>query len=363
VRLFQSILSILPLAFSRVASSTDSIYGFDKGAFEPPSANRLGPHEDLEGKVASFLRMQEKNGVTAAVAIAYNGSRSSSRSKSMTILQRGFSMQNESSAKTTNTTKFDSQSSSFPAIFLQGTTQPSSPRLLRIRRTNSATKDELRGDNQDSQASRKHTQVQSSDKTTWPHTSWPSLIPLLNEEAGPIMSHSVNGDWHWSQADAETFFYSTSINSNMWFIVLIKDPEESQWSRRRPASILEEEVQHELLETVSSLRFCDIFKRAHVLEIRRGRVEHGSSFSTEAGGEMLLGTTGSGHSDFVELLQSFKEELGLRSPRNKDGFDLSHRFGMMSGRIGRSPRNPRLRGKSAASHHAFFLGEELMTAI
>lgn len=362
VRLFQSTLSILPMIFNQAVSSTNAIYGFDKSSFEHPSVNRLGPLEDLESKVGAILRMEEKNGVTAVVSIVWDGSRS--RNRSIATLQRGFSLQSEAIAKTiTASSTMESDSSSFPVLYLQGTTQPSSPRLLRIRRAGSMTKNGPTGEEKDAfNESKPVEDKRSPDNDRWPHTSWSSVVSLLADDEASI-GQFVSGTWDWSQADAETLFHSTPINRNMRFVVLIKATEESQWSRRRPTTVLDEEAQVELLEIINSLRFSDVLKRAHVLEIRRGRVERGSSFSTETGGEMLLGTSVGGHSNFVQLLQSFKEELGLRSPRNKESMDRSFRFGMMSGMIGRSPGNPRRTVKRDAGHHSFFLGNDLMTAI
>ncbi|KAG7366461.1 hypothetical protein IV203_029131 [Nitzschia inconspicua] len=361
MRLFQSVLSILPLVFSRVKTSTNALYGFDKQSFDSLSVSRLGPLQDLEAKIGSFLRMEEKNGVTTAVAIVFNGSRSTSRSKSIATLQRGYYLQNEGIAMTAPFSPLDFESSNFPAIYFHCTTQtPSSPRLLRIQRKNSSNKNELRVVEKEPQDLNLQVKEKLSEgNLDWPYTSWPRLVTMLTEESPPVER------WHWSQADNETFFHSTPINNNMWFVVLSKATKKSQRSRYRPTTNLEDEIQNELIEIVSSLRFCDILKRAHVLEIRRARVEHDSSFSTEAGKAMLLGASGGGHSDFVELLQSFKEELGLHTPRSKEAFERTHGFGMMSGRVWRSPRSAsqKVQADSDTGHHAFFLGEILMTAI
>jgi hypothetical protein len=353
---------MFPIIFNPIASYADSLYGFEKSSFEPPNGSPLGPSEDLEAKISAFLRIQEKDGLAQAVAIVFNGIRMSSRYKTMTVLQQGFSLYNDSTTKPKSSLLSESDVSTCHTIYFQESTQPSSPGLLRIRRTSSSTKDELRGEEKETDDSRKFPQNLQNISTVWPHTSWPNPVPLLTSER-IVDEHFMSDQWHWIHADAKTILHSTPINSNMWFVVMIKASDESQWSRRRPTKVLEKDVQEILVEIVGTLRYADLFKRASVLEIRRGTVDTGSSFSNEAGGRMLLGTGGGGHSNFMELLQSFKKELGLRYPRQREFIDLSYGFGIMSGRIGKTPNNVLRRFKPSLSHHAFFLGEELMNAI
>jgi hypothetical protein len=362
VKLFQSLLSILPLIFNRVTSSTDSLNGFEKSCFESSGDRPLGPSEDLEAKIGSFLRIQEKDGLAHAVAIVMNGSRISSRLKSMIVLQQGFSLYNDTTTKTRSSSLSELDFSTFPAIYFRESTQSSSPGLLRIRRTSSSTKDELRGEEKELADSAKCSQFLQNSSVVWPHNSWPNPVPFLTSE--PTSEEEfTNKKWHWIHADAKTLLYSTPINSNMWFVVMIKAADKNQSSHRRPTKVLEKDVQDELIEIVGTLRLSDVFKGAHVLEIRRGALESGSAFSNEAGRRMLLGTSGDGHNTFMELLQSFKDELGLRYPRQRELRDPSYGFDIISGRIGTTSSIRLRKTKSGSSHLAYFLGEELINSL
>ena len=138
----------------------------------------------------------------------------------------------------------------------------------------------------------------------------------------------------------------------MWFVVMIRSADDDR-TRRRLSTFMDKEVQDYINEIVSCLKFTEIFKRAHVLEIRRG--QSGSTFSAEA----LNGAQG----DFVDLLQSIKEELGLRSPRTRETLTASYGLRLMSGRIGKSPRQMKRTAGSLHSHYAFFLGTQLMNTV
>lgn len=358
LKLWQSLLSTLPVVFDRVESATKSLYGFDRSTFDVPSVNRIGPSEDLNAKVAEFLRLEEKTGVPFAVSVVFDATQSTTnRFTSLAALERGFSFRDEAPLKSNTSTTLDSQNAlaSFPALFMRGTVQTASPRLTGMRRNN-ARKNTASGGLLHEGISKKEPPEYSS----WPYTSWPNLIPLLRSQARST-GRLTEEHWEWFQADSETSFHGTPINNNMWFVVMTRAVDEGRWNRRRSSTMVEEELQDNLNEIVSCLKFTEIFKRAHVLEIRRGRVESGSSFSTESGGKMLLGS--GGHSDFVDLLQSFKEELGLRSPRTRETLTSSYGLRLRSGRFGRSPGNVNRRAGSQPSHHAFFLGGQLMNAI
>lgn len=361
MKLWQSLLSTLPVVFDKVESATRSLYGFDRTTFDVPSVNRIGPSEDVAAKIAEFLRLEEKTGVPFAVSVVFDATQSSSnRITSLATLERGFSLRDDTVSTLNGAATLESLNAlnTFPALFMRGTVQTASPRPTGMRR-NSARKDKTYGGLLQEPTSKKGPlRQQRPEYASWPYISWPNMIPLLRSQHRST-GRTMEEHWEWFQADTETSFHGTPINSSMWFVIMTRTFDEGRWNRRRSSTMVEEEVQDYLNEIVSCLKFTEIFKRAHVLEIRRGRVESGSSFSTESGGKMLLGSGG----DFVDLLQSFKEELGLRSPRTRETLSSSYGLHLRSGRFGRSPGNVNRRPGSQPSHHAFFLGGQLMNAI
>jgi hypothetical protein len=352
---------MLPLLFNRMTPSADSTYGFNKSSFETSIASPLGPSADVEAKIGAFRRILEKDGLVLAVAIVVNGSRISSRLKSSTVLQQGFSLYNDNTTKAKSILS-ETDSSTFPAIYFQESTPTSSPRLLRIRRTSNSSKDELQGEEKETTCSQKNSQNLQGSTTVWSHTSWPNPLPLLTSEK-KVEKEFKADNWQWIQADAQTLLHPAAINCNMWFVVMIKASDESQWSRCRRNKLLEKDAEDVFIEIVSTLRLSDVFKQAIALEIRHGSVRAGSSFNIEACRRMLLGTNSDGHSNFMELLRSFKEEIGLRHARQRELVDLSQSFGNRSGRVGRTLRNPLRNISSGLGHYAFFLGEELTNTV
>ena len=340
LKLWQSLLSILPVVFDRIDSSTKSMYGFDSSSLGVPSVNRVGPAEDLKTKIGEFLRLEEKMGMTLSVSIVFDATTAPSNTNhnfSAATFERGFTSRDDGSSKLTTSQDIFL---SFPSLYMRGNVHVASPRPSSIMRRNSARK----GYGSSEFQREEHPKVQNSpsqrpELSSWPYTSWPSLVSLLNSRP---RNSGLLGEEHseWLQADSDTSFYDSMINNHMFFVVMIRSTDD----RRRLSALIEQEVMEYVNEIVSCLTFTELFKREKVLEIRR---QSGSTFA-ETGGKMLS----RGHGDFVELLQSIKEELGLRSPRTRE----TH---LMSGRIGRI-------GKSAGSHqshHAFFLGGQLMNAI
>jgi hypothetical protein len=361
LKLWQSLLSILPIVFDKVQSSTKSLYGFDKSSFDVPSVNRIGPSEDLNAKVGELLRMEEKTGVSFAVSVIYDASRSTAnRFVSTTTFERGFTARDDVSSRLNAAATFESQNifAGFPSLYMRSNLHMTPPRPSVTRRNSDKKEKESSVFLQEENSKKQAVSTQRPEFASWPYTSWPSLVPLLRSQARST-GRLAGEHWEWLQADSETSFHGTPINKNMWFVVLIGSIDDGKWNRRRSSTLIEEDVQFFLTEILSCLKFTEIFKRAHVLEIRRGGVESGSTFSTESGGKML----GGGHSDFVDLLQSFKEELGLRSPRTREALTTSYGLRLRSGRFGKSPGSLNRRAGSQPSHHAFFLGHQLMNAI
>mmetsp|Transcript_23778 Transcript_23778/g.41769 ORF Transcript_23778/g.41769 Transcript_23778/m.41769 type:complete len:109 (+) Transcript_23778:2-328(+) len=108
-----------------------------------------------------------------------------------------------------------------------------------------------------------------------------------------------------------------------------------------------------------------MFMRDRVLKIRRAEFESGSSFPMslvrkllQHRSELVLADT-----DFVGLLQTFKEELGLRSPRSRE--TINSTYGLRFRRqFVKKPATPRRNWPQPIdSHYAFFLGSQLMSAI
>jgi hypothetical protein len=348
--LWQSLVSVLPIFFN-------SFTGYEKSAFEPPTKDRLGPAVDLETKVLEFLRTEEKTGPPLAIAVVFDATRRVC-SANTSFLERGFSSCEDSmpiNASSPGVSVGDQNALlNFPAIYMRNTTNPiASPKSLISRRYS----EKVEG-NENLNVGRDPNPM--AVNSSWPFTSWPNLIALLKGVVrSPLRQLGTPLPIHWLQVDAETSFHATPVNDSMWLVCMLKTSDENRWHRRKISKLAEEEIQYFFNEFARHLQFSEMLNPAHVLEIRRQKMGS-KSFPVDLGEKLLLQRRDFFRDDdnFIDLLQSLKEDLGLRSPRYKETRDASYRLGF---RV-KSPAKPRLHRDIKDNHFVFFLGSQLMNA-
>jgi hypothetical protein len=334
---WRSLISTFPIFFERQTASTNSLYGFQNSSFEISIPNRFGPSQDLESKIKEFLRTEERTGSPLAVCVVYDANRSATLSG----LQLNFSASGDASVEATQNLE-QNLLSKFPALYVRTTASvPASPIVLRRK-----DKDNIGEDDKP--------HLIETEKV-WPYSSWTSVLGLLTSITN-VNSTLDSCHVDWLPVDDDTMCHATPINDSFWFVIMTKTTEENRWHRRRTSTLVDEEILQFFQEVSRSLQFDQMFQSAHNLS---KMFDSGSCFPVRKLMEQA--------NDPVELLHSFKEELGLRSPRSKETLDTSYGLRFRKGKRMKSPSTPsKLQPRESIanrSHLAFFLGGQLMNKL
>ena len=349
-KVFQSVVSILPIYFESVGLDVFSRYGFQESSFHAkPGNTRFWPNLDLEAKLEEFLRFQDRSGIPLAVAIVVDvPGIHLLRSKS----EHGSSIIRKEMSFTTNRYMLESDDilSAFPAVYIRSTTHINSSSKTLDNRRNSGRKD-----NDDERAVEKNPRNSINSKievNSWPHTSWNNLVPML-KTINPLSSEAGLDDISLSRIDEDTSAYISPINSTMWFVAMKKMTDHNRWSRPNDDELPKKEQQF-FRNFAASLRLTNVFN----INLGTNNLKMDSILNEL--NNTLKGDKMSDCDDTSHLLESFNRIFALRSPSNKYSLQLGGEKPPVIPRL--SKEQPKLSPKYP-SHFAFFLGSHLMDSI
>jgi hypothetical protein len=352
-KLLQLLISLLPVFFDRVEAAAPSLYGFQIATLEEPGRVRLGMLPNvMESKVTEFLRPEDRSGPPMAIAVVLDAAVNGSKRLN---LDRGYSSAHgEDNGEMRPPTENQSALLRWPVVYLRSSIPTSTPgRILGEGRSTGRIRDGPTCFHDD----------RFEDTSTWPYSSWASLVAALAEKISP---DSGNPSDQWSQADKETSFRAIAINHCMW-LVLMMGADDHRWHRRRSSKIVDNDLLEFFDEMAALLRTSEWFKPSQALEIRRTLIES-SPFSDLANG---LKSQRSWDDDSThDLLQSFRASFGLRALTAKEYPKASYGIRFGNGEAKKSPKPLRFREpvpnanySHAVSACAFFLGSQLIDVI
>lgn len=439
-------ISILPIVFDRIEAYAKPLYGFQNTSLATSKhfSERLGPSQDLEQMVLEFLRRQEKAGSpTIAVSVVIDAVKTSNLH-----IERGYTVVDSSNTvDSTQIKEAEAARLEWPAVYMRTTTHRAlsiNPGgLLGGMRRSASRKDRVtsRSHEDDSITSTPSSKIlhswsvdgspvarsrqeatqlnvleyapdSGSVASSWPHSSWNSLVALLtgkNEipssplqeeedtktsfldrwERASIRNLEVDfkslAKWPGSvetapsdspllsspktqRSSVQTSYHISALSDYTWLVIMVKVGEESRWHRRRANKLIEEEVQSFLSDFSTHLRVGNWFRASHAHKLRQEMMKPLSSASSSGYRDFdivdklkMKQARKWDKVDLDELLQSLKGAFRLRSPRRPL---VDHTIGFQA--LSKSPRRQRRIPRSSplpsleASAAAFFIGPDLM---
>jgi hypothetical protein len=428
-RSLQRMIATMPILFDRIQTFSKPLYGFNRNLIRHTSpeqdASRLGADRDFESDVLDFLQRQEKAGSPAiAVSVVLDAVLTANLR-----VERGFALAETSPTSIPSSPTIGEGINPselimdhWPSVYMRTTMHhgvsaaTSGGGILGgMRRTTHRSNDHklgLAGSKSHEEAPSQKTRTASSNilrswsneaspnaaqdsakkshrgqmnvleygpesgsaTSSWPHSTWKSLVALLTGAGDPLASPASTNDAvapvntspfasfgpievdlkalslpNWSglnsptvttnnppqassalrsklaKSDSQTSIHVSAISDYLWLVVMIKGEEESRWHRRRSRADIEDEARQFLLDMAPLLRMSNWFSsKVEISQLRQGTLKASASKSTSLTSKNNHGEHGLinalkaerdwDEDDLQEHLATLKELFGLRPP-------------------------------------------------